>query len=67
MGIEHASEQGFIQQLPDAERARGRQALESAILQNLLSDEEQLRFLKFVEQHGKPKKALLHKGKPTPQ
>ena len=64
VGTEVASEQGFVRQLPEGERNRGKSALESAILQNVLGGDEDpplLRFLQFVEQPGQAKKPYFVK------
>jgi hypothetical protein len=54
VGSENATELGFIQYLPQQERNRGKQAFESALVQDLLTNSD-LQLSRYVHRAGTPK------------
>jgi hypothetical protein len=54
VGSENATELGFIQYLPKQERNRGKQAFESALVQDLLTNSD-LQLSRYVHRAGTPK------------
>ncbi len=57
VGSETVSEKGFLDWLPAAERTRGRQALQSALVQSVLAAED-LRIKSHVKRAGAPEAAV---------
>jgi hypothetical protein len=58
IGSALVSEEGFIKWLPQTERARGKQALQSALVQNVLTNPD-LRLLNHVSQPGSKEKGQV--------
>lgn len=57
VGAQHVSEAGFLAWLPATERARGKQAMQSALVQNILSQED-LRLTAHVSRSGTQKRPV---------